>query len=108
MRIKDILNKYINSRSCGLCLSDQKNHKTWEFQREYNLDKCIFFLQILYGPRRTKNLGLTDGEGIERLWSYLGKFSSITKEMSPENRTDLLTDGLIYYGQKIKDKLGNF
>ncbi|XP_052086482.1 uncharacterized protein LOC127723773 [Mytilus californianus] len=63
--------------------------------------------QILYGPRRTKNLGLTDGEGIERLWSYLGKFSSITKEMSPENRTDLLTDGLIYYGQKIKDKLGD-
>ncbi|XP_076099472.1 uncharacterized protein LOC143068950 isoform X2 [Mytilus galloprovincialis] len=61
--------------------------------------------QILYGPRRTKNHGLTDGEGIERLWSYLGGFSSITKEMTPENRTDLLTDGLIYFGQKIRDKL---
>ncbi|XP_052063025.1 uncharacterized protein LOC127702761 [Mytilus californianus] len=62
--------------------------------------------QILYGPRRTENHGLTDGEGIERLWSYLGGFSSITKEMTPENRTDLLTDGLIYFGQKIRDKLG--
>ncbi|VDI65038.1 Hypothetical predicted protein [Mytilus galloprovincialis] len=63
--------------------------------------------QILYGPRRTKNHGLTDGEGIERLWSYLGGFSSIIKEMTPENRTDLLTDGLIYFGQKIRDKLAN-
>lgn len=63
--------------------------------------------QILYGPRRTQDFGLTDGEGIERLWSYLGRFSSITKEMTPENRTDLLTDGLLYYGQKIKDKFGD-
>lgn len=65
-------------------------------------------LQILLGPRRTENHGLTDGEGIERLWSYLGGFSTITKEMTPENRTtDLLTDGLIYFGQKIRDKIGN-
>jgi len=61
----------------------------------------------LYGPRRTDNHGLTDGEGIERLWSYLGRFSSISKEMTPENRTDLLTDGLIYFGQNIREKLGN-
>ncbi|CAG2209726.1 unnamed protein product [Mytilus edulis] len=63
--------------------------------------------QILLGPRRTENHGLTDGEGIERLWSYLGGFSTITKEMTPENRTDLLTDGLIYFGQKIRDKIGD-
>ncbi|XP_041359109.1 uncharacterized protein LOC121375628 [Gigantopelta aegis] len=50
-------------------------------------------------------LELTDGECLERLWSYLGKFSNITKEMTPENRTDLLVDALIYYGHKIRNKL---
>ncbi|XP_071138989.1 uncharacterized protein [Mytilus edulis] len=63
--------------------------------------------QILIGPRRTENHGLTDGEGIERVWSYLGGFSTIAKEMTPENRTDLLKDGLIYFGQKIRDSIGN-
>ncbi|XP_071180734.1 uncharacterized protein [Mytilus edulis] len=62
--------------------------------------------QIIYGPRRTEGIGLTDGEGIERLWSYLGGFSNISKEMSPENRCDLLTDALIHYGRKIRDKQG--
>lgn len=51
-------------------------------------------------------LGLTDGESIERLWSYLGGFSKITKEMTPENRVDLLTDGLLNYGRKVKENLG--
>ena len=45
---------------------------------------------------------------MERLWSYLGKFSKITKEMTPENRTDLLVDGLLHYGRKIRDKFGEF
>ncbi|XP_063442474.1 uncharacterized protein LOC134722776 [Mytilus trossulus] len=62
--------------------------------------------QVLYNPRKKNGIGLTDGESLERLWSYLGKFSKITKEMTPENRIDLLTDGLIHYGQKIREKLG--
>ncbi|VDI77370.1 Hypothetical predicted protein, partial [Mytilus galloprovincialis] len=65
-----------------------------------------FSCQVIFNPRKTLGIGLTDGEGMERLWSYLGKFSSITKEMTPENRIDLLTDALIYYGQKKKQKLG--
>ncbi|XP_052096717.1 uncharacterized protein LOC127731911 [Mytilus californianus] len=63
--------------------------------------------QVLYNPRKKNGIGLTDGESLERLWSYLGKFSKITKEMTPENRIDLLTDGLIHYGQKIREKLGH-
>lgn len=61
--------------------------------------------QVLYGPRRTPGIGLTDGESLERLWSYLGKFSAITKEMTPENRTDLLTEALMHYGRKIRDRI---
>ena len=41
------------------------------------------------------------------MWSKLGRFKKITKEMTPENRIDLLTFVLLHEGQKIKDKLGN-
>lgn len=65
-----------------------------------------FYMQVIYNPRRQKGLGLTDGECVERLWSYLGKFSNISKEMTPENRTDLLVDGLLHYGKRIIQKQG--
>jgi len=61
---------------------------------------------VKFSPRRTKGVGLTDGEGTERLWSFLREFSRITKEMSPEKRTDTLTDGLLHYGRGIVKKLG--
>ena len=62
--------------------------------------------QIQYSPRRIKGIGLTDGEGVERLWSFLRKFSCITKEMSAHKRTDVLTDGLLHYGQHLFRKFG--
>lgn len=52
--------------------------------------------------------GLNDGEGVERLWSYLRKFSSITKEMTVSNRHHLLVDALEHYSNRIKEKLGKF
>ena len=45
--------------------------------------------------------GLTDGDGIERLWSSLRKYSRITKEMSLNNRHDLLTEGLLHHTNKV-------
>jgi len=53
------------------------------------------------------NLGLTDGEAMERLWSYLRPFSPITKEMTPSHRTDLLTDALLHHAQRKKMNMGN-
>jgi hypothetical protein len=47
-----------------------------------------------------------DGEGTERLWSFLGKFSLITKEMTPENRTDLFVEALLHYTARLRDNLG--
>ncbi|CAB5388989.1 unnamed protein product [Rhizophagus irregularis] len=35
-------------------------------------------------------IGLTDGESLERLWSYLGRFSSTTRYMRPHHRLDIL------------------
>ncbi|XP_071853693.1 uncharacterized protein [Apostichopus japonicus] len=52
-------------------------------------------------PRRLEGFCLSDGEQVERLWSFLRKFSTITKEMTPSNRIDALTDGLLQYTRKI-------
>ena len=72
--------------------------------------KCIHMLYIgllvSLGPIRCTGLGLSDGEVMERLWSYLRRFSRMTKEMRPSHRTDILCHALIYYGMKTKQKLG--
>lgn len=60
----------------------------------------------MYSPRRVEGCGLTDGEVMEHLWSYLRGFASITKEMSPSRRIDALTDCLLHYGRQSKNKLG--
>eukprot|EP00794_Sanderia_malayensis_P000768 gene768-60_t len=61
--------------------------------------------QVLFGARYCDNVGLTDGEQCERLWSYLRCFSAITKEMTEANRQDVLTDALLYYSRKKIEKL---
>ena len=63
-------------------------------------------LWVLYGPRRCQGIGLSDGETMERLWSYLRRFNRMTKEMRPSHRIDILSSALAYYGIKTKNKLG--
>ena len=44
---------------------------------------------------------------MERLWSYLRRFSRMTKEMRPSHpHIDVLTSALVYYGMQRKEKLG--
>ncbi|XP_068758161.1 uncharacterized protein [Montipora capricornis] len=57
--------------------------------------------QVQFIPRRTPNVGLTDGEGVERFWSYLRQFSTITKEMSVDKRVNVLTDASLHYGEHL-------
>lgn len=64
--------------------------------------------QLQYSPRRVDGIGLTDGEGLERLWSYLRDFARITKEMGSAKRIDALTDALIYYGERIVQRSGKW
>ncbi|PVD26558.1 hypothetical protein C0Q70_14235 [Pomacea canaliculata] len=61
--------------------------------------------QLEYGPRSAAGIGLTDGETVERLWSYLRKFSGISKMMTPQRRVDLLTDALLHYASKLRKRL---
>ncbi|KAI8515552.1 hypothetical protein Bbelb_063650, partial [Branchiostoma belcheri] len=60
------------------------------------------FLDMHHGesPRRKEGFGLSDGEVVERLWSYLRKFKPISKEMTPSHRSDLLTDALLHYSRR--------
>lgn len=67
----------------------------------------IFCFQVQYSPRRTPDIGLTDGEGVERFWSYLRQFSTITKEMSVDKRNDVLTDSSLHYGEHLMYRFGN-
>ncbi len=60
----------------------------------------------MYGPRRYVGLGLSDGETMERLWSFLRRFSRPTKEMRPSHRIDVLSSALLFIGLKTKQKLG--
>ena len=58
-------------------------------------------------PRRMKGFGLTDGEQLERLWSYLRLFSKISKEQTAGHRKELLAMALLNYAQKKMDAIGN-
>ena len=60
-----------------------------------------------YGPLRCEGVGLSDGEGMERLWSFLRRFGRMTKEMRPAHRIDVLSHALVYYGIQKNRKLGN-
>lgn len=64
-------------------------------------------MQVLYNPRRVDGAGLTDGECMERLWSYLRKFSKMTKEMTSDNRVDVLSCALFHYSRLQMEKIGN-
>ena len=61
--------------------------------------------QLQHSPRRVLGFGLSDGEQLERLWSYLRRFGKMTKEMRPSHRIDVLSDALLHYSQQCKDNL---
>ncbi len=62
-------------------------------------------LKLSLSPLRCKGAGLSDGEGMERLWSFLRRFSRMTKEMRPSHRLDILNSALQYWGHKKKQIL---
>ena len=64
--------------------------------------------QYLYSPRHRIGFGLSDGENLERLWSFLGKFCHTTKEMNAANtyRIDTLSDALHHYAKQKSAKMG--
>ena len=55
--------------------------------------------------RYQTGFGLTDVEVLERLWSFLRRFSKMTKEMRAAHRVDVLTDALFYCSQLASENL---
>lgn len=68
---------------------------------------CCYCCKVSYSIRRRVGTGLLDGEGMERLWAYLRRFSAITKEMTPSHRVDVLTDALDHFRERKISQLGN-
>ena len=53
-------------------------------------------ISILYSPQRCEGFGLSDGEVMECLWSYLRRFSRMTTEMRPAHHNkDILAHAYI-------------
>ena len=50
--------------------------------------------------------GLSDGEGVERLWSYMRRFAPMSKEMRPSHRIDVLSDALKHYARSSYYNIG--
>lgn len=59
-----------------------------------------------FSVRYLKGFGLTDGEGTERLWSFLRPLSAITKEMTPVHRLEVLNDALLHHNHRKTATLG--
>lgn len=80
--------------------------------------------QLVYNPRIRRGLGLTDGEGVERLWSRLRKLIGITRTSAvclyasrysiqltyPQRsrRIWLLDRHLAWIAEELKADLGNW
>ncbi|KAJ8091866.1 hypothetical protein PM082_021102 [Marasmius tenuissimus] len=64
--------------------------------------------QLHYNPRLRKGLGLTDGEGTERLWSALRKLIGLERRSSRARRIWLLDRQCDAIAQKHRDDLGAY
>ena len=62
--------------------------------------------QLSFHPRINSGWGLQDGEHLERLWSTLSGFISMTRSMSSLNRRLTLTIALDFYAQQKTDNIG--
>ncbi|KAI8139238.1 hypothetical protein BJV82DRAFT_522229, partial [Fennellomyces sp. T-0311] len=56
--------------------------------------------QLKFNPRYLEGWGLINGEGLERLWSYLSGFVSMTRQMSAKRRMITLSDAIQHYKDK--------
>ncbi|EED85593.1 predicted protein [Postia placenta Mad-698-R] len=64
--------------------------------------------QIVYNPRLHEGLGLTDGEGVERLWSRLRKLIPITRSSAQSRRIWLIDRQAKVISLDLRDDLGHW
>lgn len=64
--------------------------------------------QVEYSPRYLTGFGLTDDEGIERFWSYLGDFTKLTRGITISNRQMALLTAAKSYGAEKTECIYKF
>ncbi|KAL9546848.1 hypothetical protein PS6_007444 [Mucor atramentarius] len=64
--------------------------------------------QVKYFPRYVTNMGLTDGESVERVWSHANHFVGMSRGMTKANRHALLAEVLGKYRDDKTDVLAAF
>ncbi|KAI0259143.1 hypothetical protein BC834DRAFT_926329 [Gloeopeniophorella convolvens] len=64
--------------------------------------------QLAYNPRFQSGMALTDGEGVERLWSRLRKLIPITRSSSRSKRLWLIDRQLRAIHMELRDCLGTW
>ncbi|KAI9453747.1 hypothetical protein HD554DRAFT_2199295 [Boletus coccyginus] len=64
--------------------------------------------QLVYNPRLNVGLGLSDGEGTERLWSRLIKLIGIERSSSRQRRIWLIDRQLTAVGSEMRMDLGDW
>jgi len=86
---------------------DHKNKRTFRFLiPKFHLPAHIKACQTRYSFNFNKEVGRTDGEGVERGWSYINPIASSTREMGPGSRRDTLDDHFGDWNWKKTTKLG--
>ncbi|PPQ96642.1 hypothetical protein CVT26_010666, partial [Gymnopilus dilepis] len=64
--------------------------------------------QLVYNPRLCKGLGLTDGEGVERVWSRLTKLIPIVRASAGSRRLWLTDRQLSFIASESLEDLGDW
>ena len=104
----DLLAKY----SFAVPVFHAYGHKAECQVQNYNHHVSLFILcmcvKVSRNPRNIPGYTLSDGEAVERLWSYLRRFSAMTKEMRPAHRVDVLSHALLHYSRYACDNIGLF
>ncbi|KZP10892.1 hypothetical protein FIBSPDRAFT_989058, partial [Athelia psychrophila] len=64
--------------------------------------------QLMYNPRLKPGLGLTDGEGVERLWSRMRRLIGVTRTAGRRRRLWILDRQLTFIGFDMRSGLGDW
>ncbi|KAG2190859.1 uncharacterized protein EV154DRAFT_579325 [Mucor mucedo] len=68
----------------------------------------VLHCQAKRNPRFMGTIGRTDGESLERFWSYLKPFINMTRPMNHPNRRVVLTMATLHRNQMKKWNMGKF
>ncbi|KAJ6581867.1 hypothetical protein B0H19DRAFT_1331557 [Mycena capillaripes] len=64
--------------------------------------------QLVYSPRLRRGLGLTEGEGVERVWSRIRKLIPITRHQWNSRRIWMIDQYVMFVNQDGRDSLGDW